>query len=153
MLSVPAIIMAVFVPLRWEGIGMMKRFMMIALLGVILLVGCAPSNGGDPAAVMEAYLQARVDANEEELLRLSCDDWESQIALELASFESMDAELQDMVCTRGDEADGYVYVSCAGKIVTTYNGETREWPLDAFPFRMLQEGDEWKMCGYEGFEG
>ena len=36
-----------------------------------------------------------------------------------------------------------------GKIVTRYNGESRDWRLDQRPFVSTLEGGEWRMCGYK----
>ena len=47
----------------------------------------------------------------------------------------------------GEDGD-YTIVECEGRIMTTYNGEEREWDVGAFPYRLIQENDEWRMCGY-----
>ena len=60
----------------------------------------------------------------------------------------MNAELQGMSCRQSGQEGDYTVIECEGKIVTVYNGETREWDLGAFPYRMIQEGGDWKMCGY-----
>ena len=46
-------------------------------------------------------------------------------------------------------ADGdYTLVSCTGQIVTTYQGESRVWSVSDHPYRALNDGGEWLMCGY-----
>ncbi len=121
----------------------MARVLLIAAL--LVLAACAQD---DPSATVEAYLQAKVASNLETLQRLSCAAWEAQAVVEASSFESMNAELQDMRCRQNGQDGEYTLVECEGKIVTVYNGETREWDLGAFPYRLLQEDGEWRMCGY-----
>ena len=119
----------------------MKTFFLLFL--IVILTACASE--GDPTETVESYLKARVESNADELRSLACAEWESQAALQADSFRSMDARLEDLACTTGDEDGDYTLVSCDGRIVTTYNGETREWELGTY--RLLQEDGEWKMCG------
>jgi hypothetical protein len=119
------------------------------LLLMLLLTGCAQS---DPVATVEAYLEARTTSDLNTMLTLSCAAWEAQAAVEATSFESMNAELQNMACQIAGEADGFTLVECSGVIATVYNGETREWDLGAFPFQLVQEDGEWRMCGLYGAE-
>ncbi len=128
---------------------MIRRTLLFGLL-ILLLAGCAQE---DPVAAVEAYLQAKVASDLDALLRLSCADWEAQARVEAASFESMNAELQGMACQQAGEADGFTLVACQGKIVTVYNGETREWDLGAFLYQLRQEDGEWRLCGYAGQAG
>ena len=117
----------------------------LMLGAVLLLAACAQS---DPAATVEAYLQAKAASNLDQMLSLSCADWEGQAVIEATSFESMNATLDGMACRAGEAVDGATRVDCEGQITTVYNGETRQWDLGAFPYRLVQEGGEWKMCGY-----
>lgn len=119
----------------------MKRLLMIALL--LVLASCAQSV--TPAQTIEKYLQARVASDTTTLQQLACADWEAQAALEAESFRSANGQLEDMVCRETGQADGYTVVECDGRLLTTYDGETRERELGAY--RLLQEGGEWKMCG------
>jgi hypothetical protein len=122
----------------------------LSLLGVLIvlalvLAGCAQDS---PVETLETYLQAKVDSDLDVLLSLSCADWEAQAIVEASSFESMNAELQGMSCQQTGQDGDYILIECQGQIVTVYNGETREWDLGAFPYRLIQEDGEWKMCGY-----
>jgi len=124
----------------------MKHGWRLMLLGALLLLAaCAQS---DPAGTVEAYLQAKAASDLDQMLSLSCAAWEGQAVIEATSFESMNAELEGMACHAGEERDGATRVDCEGQITTVYNGETRQWDLGAFPYRLVQEGGEWKMCGY-----
>ncbi len=125
----------------------MKRLPLPGILITLLIVltACAQSS---PVDTLQAYLQAKVDSNLDSLLSLSCTAWEGQAIVEASSFESMNAELQGMACQEAGQDGAFTVVECEGTIVTVYNGETREWDLGAFPYRLLQEDGEWKMCGY-----
>jgi hypothetical protein len=116
------------------------------VLGLLLLVGLgACAQQSDPSVTIMNYLKARVASDETTLRALSCADWEQQAIIEAQSFKAMNAQLDDMTCSQSGQQDQYTVVACEGRITTTYNGETREWPLGAY--RLLQEDGEWKMCG------
>lgn len=120
----------------------MMRRLWIVVLAVVAL-GCAKE--GNPAQTMEDYLKARVESDVDEMRQLSCADWESQAILQADSFRAMEAKLDGMSCKEDGKDGEYTLVACEGKIVTTYNGETREWPLGTY--KLVQEDEEWKMCG------
>jgi hypothetical protein len=118
----------------------------------LLLAGCqAGSNGGDTAGAartVEAYLQARVEENVEQMTLLSCPAWEAQARLEAVSFQSMDATLDGVTCEAGGAQGDGTLVNCQGQIVTTYQGEVREWSVAEHPYVVVQQEGEWRMCGY-----
>lgn len=116
----------------------------VILLGALLLLLAACAQD-DPADTVEAYLQARVDTDADTMASLSCAEWESQARVQAESFDAMNAELDGVRCSVAGEDGDFQLVSCEGQIVTTYNGESREWPLRTY--RLAQEGGEWRMCG------
>lgn len=117
-----------------------------------LLLGaaaCAGQPAGTAADAVQSYLQARVEKDVDAMIGLSCPDWEAQARVEAASFASMNAALDEVACTEAGTAGEAALVTCSGKIVTTYNGENRDWPLEDFTFKVIDDGGEWRMCGYE----
>lgn len=119
------------------------------LLLAVLAAGCGSAANTSPAAqAVQTYLQARVDANTDMLSTLSCRDWEAEAVAEGESFSGLTAKLEQAACTEAATADGFTIVSCSGKISTTYNGEVREWPLEARNFRVQAQAGEWLVCGY-----
>jgi hypothetical protein len=122
----------------------MRRYIFL-MTTLLLLAACSGSGGDAPSAAMMAYLQARVEADAAKMQILSCADWEAQAAIQAQSFRAMNAQLKDVTCTTGDKDGDFTLVKCDGKIITSYNGENREWELGSF--RMTQEDGEWKMCG------
>jgi len=115
------------------------------ILFVVLLLILAACGQSDPGAAMMRYLQARVEADADKMRGLSCAEWEAQAAIQAQSFRAMNAQLDGVTCTTGAQEGEYTLVDCGGKIITSYNGENREWGLGAY--RMKQEDGEWKMCG------
>lgn len=129
------------------------RFSLAALVVAgLLLAACQGGSAGADARgaadAIEAYLQARVESNVDRLSLLSCSDWEAQAQIEASTFEAMNAVLDGVSCNDAGTEGDLTLVSCQGKIVTTYQGETREWSVAEHPFLARQEGGEWRMCGY-----
>ena len=121
----------------------------LLLLAVLAAAGCGAATNTSPAAqAVQTYLQARVDANTDMLSSLSCKDWEAEAVAEGESFSGLTAKLEQAACKEAANADGFTIVSCSGKISTTYNGEVREWPLEARNFRVQAQAGEWLVCGY-----
>lgn len=119
------------------------------LLAALVAAGCSAAANASPAAqAVQSYLQARVDANTDMLSTLSCKDWEAEAVAEGESFSGLKAKLEQAACKETATADGFTIVSCTGKIATTYNGEVREWPLEARNFRVQAQAGEWLVCGY-----
>jgi hypothetical protein len=125
--------------------SVMQRFVQATLL-LLLMIGLAACAQDDPAAMIEAYLQARVASDADVVRSLSCAAWEAEALAQADSFSSMNAELQDMACRQSGQDGDQMVVECDGKIVTTYaNGETREWELGRY--LVVREDGEWRMCG------
>ena len=111
------------------------------------LVACQ-SSGSAPTAV-QAYLEARVQSNVNRMINLSCPDWESQARIEASTFQAMKARIEGLNCEENGSDGNFTLVGCQGKIVTTYQGETREWNLSDHRFKLVLDDGEWRMCGYE----
>lgn len=131
----------------------MQRFLgrglVIFIVSLLLLGGCAQGNGGDAAAqTVEAYLQALVDGNVDQMANLSCKDWEEQAMLELDSFQGVEASLADVSCQQTGTEGETSLVECQGKIQATYNNEQQEFDLSGRVYQVAQEGGELRVCGY-----
>jgi hypothetical protein len=123
-------------------------FVLITALFALILAACA--GGGDaPAQTVLNYQEALVAKDQDRLITSSCADWESQALLELDSFVSVETELVDASCQTISQEDGTAKVTCEGAISATYQGEAREFPLSGRTFIVIQEGGEWRLCGYE----
>ena len=121
----------------------MKRILFLLLPMILILAGCATE--ADPADTIMKYLDARLASDIDQLQELSCAAWESEVPLQAASFQSIDASLEDATCTTGSTQGDMTVIECTGKIVYEYNGEHNERELGNF--LVTQENGEWKMCG------
>lgn len=122
-------------------------FWVTLLIAAFLLAGCK-SQAGAADSIM-AYLQARVQSDVDKMIGLSCPDWEAQARIEASTFKALNAQLDGVSCQDAGTDGSATLVSCTGKIVTTYNGETREWPLSDRQFKTVLDDGEWRMCGYQ----
>lgn len=117
---------------------MKKQWVWIWLVTAVL-VACG---GGDPAANVERYLQAKVEGDETTIRSLLCAEMEQFAEREIHTFDSVqDVTIADMVCT--DAGDGRV--TCQGEIQALYGTEETVFPLATY--RVVEEDGEWKWCG------
>jgi len=121
----------------------MKHILFLLLPMLLILAGCAEET--DPSDVIVQYLEARISADTTRLQELTCAEFESQIPAQVASFQSIDASLEDAICSVNGEQSGMTLVECTGKIVYDYDGERNERELGNY--LATQENGEWKMCG------
>jgi hypothetical protein len=129
----------------------MKKFLKnpwsLLLALALFAAGCQSGQGGAASAI-EKYLQARAASDVDQMTLLSCPGWEAQARVESASFKSMNAKLDGVTCQVSGSEGGSTLVTCQGKIVTTYQGEARQWSVGDHPFKVVQQDGEWRMCGY-----
>jgi hypothetical protein len=115
-------------------------FKRISFFFLVILAACS---GGDPARVVEQYLQAKVRGDQAAMRPLLCAALEKDLEREALSFSTVTGvKIEGMACGRdGDK----LVVRCSGKIIATYGAENTEFPLTAY--QIAQEGGEWKWCG------
>jgi len=118
-----------------------------AVAAMLLLSACQASRS--PTKTVELYLQARVQGDVNTMINLSCPEWEGQAQIESSTFAAFQAQLDGMSCEDAGGDGASTLVSCKGKIVTSYNGETREFSLAERQFKVVQQSGEWRMCGYQ----
>jgi hypothetical protein len=127
-----------------------KMSWLAVLLAVLSLALSACGGGKDPAAqAVESYLTALVKQDSARLDTIACKDWAAQARLELDAFQGVSASLKDLACTKQGADGAASLVSCQGKILATYNNEQQELPLAGRTYKVLQEGGEWRVCGYQ----
>ena len=117
------------------------------LIAGFLLAGC--KSQARAADSIMAYLRARVQSDVDKMIGLSCPEWEAQARIEASTFKALNAQLDGVSCEDASTDGSTTLVSCQGKIVTTYNGETREWSLSERQFKTVLDDGEWRMCGYQ----
>jgi ABC-type phosphate transport system substrate-binding protein len=116
------------------------------LAAAFLLAACATS--APPAQQVETYLRARASSNVNQMVSLSCGAWEAQARIEASSFKALNARVDGLTCQASGSDGAVTFVGCAGKIITSYNGESREVSLADKQFKTVNEGGEWRVCGY-----
>jgi hypothetical protein len=119
------------------------------LLIVLILSACGSASSGEGAAqAIETYLTALVEKDAATLVNTSCATWEEGALTDSRAYDGVTARLEGMACAV-DSSDGeYTLVSCSGNIIATYSGEDRPLPLDTRQYLAVEEGGEWRMCGY-----
>jgi hypothetical protein len=126
--------------------GLRWNFLVALVLLTVMLSGCQAV--GSPSRVVEDYLQAVVDADRVRAVNLSCAAWEEGARTEADSFDSIEAWLDGVSCSAEATGDDVQGVTCQGVIVATYGAEDRELGLEGRIYQVIQEGGEWRMCGY-----
>ena len=116
------------------------------LAATLLLAACAAAS--TPTQQIETYLRARASSNVNQMVSLSCGAWEAQARIEASSFKALNARVEGLTCQVAGTEGTATFVGCAGKIITSYNGESREVNLADKQFKTVNEGGEWRMCGY-----
>lgn len=123
----------------------MKRlfFGLVLVLFTAVSVACADNaGGGDAAANVETYLEAKVNGEADTVRSLLCSEMEQFADREIHTFDSVtDVTIEGMACTDG----GNGRVTCAGVIKAAYGAEETEFPLTNY--KVVQEDGEWKWCG------
>ena len=119
---------------------------LLLLLPALLLLAACASQAGDPAQVVEQYLQAKVDGDAARIRDLLCLPMQADLDREAASFASVtDVRIENMTCSYSAGSD---IVQCSGDIVALYGTEDTHFPLTNY--QVVQEDGEWKWCGEAG---
>ena len=127
----------------------MRTFSVIVLviLAALALTACASSNSNPPVKAVEDYLNALVAKDADRLSTLSCGEWEDDALLELDSFQAVNTRLEDIACQQTGTDGSTALVLCNGKIIATYDTEDQELDLSVRTYQVVEEGDEWLVCG------
>lgn len=118
-------------------------FVVAALLGA-----CSNAQGSGPAGAVEGYLQALAKRDLNQMISASCADWEAQARLEFDSFAAVKLELKDLSCQVTGQDQPYTLVVCSGTIIANYGAEDLQIDVADQTFQVIQEGGEWRVCGY-----
>ena len=130
-----------------------SRLVLLTLLAAsTLLVACGAQAGGSSSPAVQAvqtYLQALVAKDAARLANQSCKAWESDATLEMDSFQAVTATLEGVACQETGKEGSATLVNCKGSIVATYNNEKQNLDLSPRNYKVVQEGGEWRVCGYQ----
>ena len=128
-------------------------YTIMVLLFAVMLGGCSGSSKGSGAAgAVEGYLHALASRDLNQVVSASCAEWEPQARLEYDSFAAVRLELKDLSCQETGEDQPYTLVSCSGTIIANYGAEDLQIDVADQTFQVIQEGGEWRVCGYHSTE-
>ena len=125
------------------------RYFLLIPLFAFMVVTCQKSQGSNASRVVEEYFKALVAKDANRAVNLSCADWEEQAQLDADTFAINPAKAENIQCKTAGEDGNATLVICTGKLVLDYNGEKQEINLADRTYRVVQEGSEWRMCGYK----
>lgn len=116
---------------------------------VISAAACGSTNQSQPAAdAVTAYLEALVQKEENAMINQACAQWESQAKLEFDSFAAVKVALEGPGCSETGQDGSVTLVTCSGKIIASYGEEDLIIDLAERTYQVVNEGGEWRMCGY-----
>ncbi|MCS7011356.1 MAG: hypothetical protein N2049_09230 [Anaerolineales bacterium] len=130
----------------------MRKEILIGLVWVFILTfvltACGPR--ADLAAqTVERYLEALVAADRDQIVALSCAEWEEFAVLEVDSLMAVTARLEQLACTSTPDPAGGFSVTCSGKLIATYGNEDQEIDLSLRTYHVVEQNGEYLMCGYK----
>jgi hypothetical protein len=124
-----------------------SKLLVGSLLFLIILTAFSTRNT-KPEKVVEAYLNAIVEAKIDKITTVSCAEWEESAWLELDSFQGVEVSLVDMQCAQSGTDGDTAMDSGSGNFLTSYDGEAMEIDLSTREYELVQQGGEWLVCGY-----
>lgn len=128
----------------------MGRKTIIMLMIFLFLASCSSEQEKDRAAlVIEAYLTAMVEHENEIIANLSCTSWEEGALTDVAAYDGVNARLEAVECQLAQRDGDNGLVTCQGSIIANYFGEERPLALDELLFVVKREAGDWRMCGYQ----
>jgi hypothetical protein len=123
------------------------RYATFILLPLILTACASQTASGAPAAIA-TYFQSLAAKDQNQLVNASCAAWETNALQELRTFDAVTITLEDLNCQESGVDGETTLVSCSGKIVANYGNEVLEINLADRGYQAIEEGGEWRMCGY-----
>jgi len=126
---------------------MNKNFRRWPILFLFFLAACAGSSS--PALPVDNYFRDLVAKDAQKAIGLSCAAWESNASTDADTFSIYPATLENMSCQDAGTQGDLHLVKCTGKAILDYNGEKQTVDLSARVYKVVREGGEWRMCGYQ----
>ena len=123
----------------------------LVILIAMFLTGCSSAGNSDPAArAVERYLQSLAGRDLNQMITNACTAWEAQARQEYDSFAAVSLELNEVSCKSTGQEQAYTLVDCTGSIIANYGNEDLQIDVADQTFRVIQEGGDWRVCGYQG---
>ncbi len=132
--------------------SMLRRYflglVLVGLLGLAACSGPSQTSSSPASKVVFDYLQALVDRQPNTMVTLSCAAWEEQAQIEFDAFSAVKLALKDASCQDNGQEGEFTLVACRGAIIANYGAEDQKIDLAERTYKVVQEGGEWRMCGY-----
>lgn len=125
------------------------RYILLIPMFAFMVVTCQKSQGSKASTAVEEYFKALVAKDATRAVNLSCAAWEQQAQIDADTFAINPATAENVQCQVTSQDGNNSVVSCTGKLVLDYNGEKQEINLADRTYQAVQEGGEWRMCGYK----
>ena len=126
----------------------MRNVIIATMLSLsVILSACGAGNSNGAVVAVEGYINALASKDETALVSLSCAEWESDAIIELDSFQLVTVKLDGLSCQHTGTDNGTALVDCQGKMLMSYNGEPQELDLSTRTYEVVEQGDDWLVCG------
>ncbi len=128
-----------------------RLVLLLIIIFSLFLAGCAGGNQEQAAAAaVQSYWQAMVERDLNKVVASSCAAWEAQARTEFNSFSAVTLKLDNVKCQAAGQAAGNTaQVTCSGAIIANYGAEDLTIDIADRTYRVVNEGGEWRMCGYQ----
>ncbi len=129
----------------------MKKILILTTILLLtgLLSACSQISNSDAAvAAVETYFTALVEKDQDGLVNSSCAAWEANAINESMAYFGVETRLEGIACSFVETDGEFSIVSCEGNIIATYSGEDVPLALNIRQYLSIEEGGEWRMCGY-----
>jgi hypothetical protein len=115
------------------------------LFVLLSLVACSPKD--QAGKTVEQYLNALVNKDVEQMVSLSCSEWEEGAIQQADSFQAVKTQLEDLSCKETGTEGDFSLVTCSGSLVATYDAEEQVFPLDRQMYLVKSNGGDWCIGG------
>lgn len=127
----------------------MYRYFLLLILLAFMVVTCQANQDSDASSVVVDYFYALVEKDTNQAVNLSCAAWEEQAQIDADTFAINPATVENIQCKVAGKDGEATLVACTGRIVLEYNGEKQAINLADRTYRIIQEDDLWRICGYK----
>jgi len=127
----------------------MKKLYILLSITMMLLASCESDKANEAAMTTERYLNALANKEKEQVVALSCKEWENSASLEVDGLMSVEGNLKDLSCEVVGKDGDYQLVKCQGSLDLTYDNEIRSIDLSKQTYLMAVEDGQWRVCKYQ----
>jgi hypothetical protein len=122
-----------------------RLIIMTAIIGMLTITACSMKD--QAGKTVELYLTALVNKDVEQMISLSCSEWEEGAIQQVDSFQAVKIRLEDLSCKETGTDGDYSLVTCSGSLVATYDAEEQIFPLDRQAYQVKPSDGDWLVCG------